>query len=984
MSGNLGFEDDFLQEMLGDFLDESDDILGGLNDNLLKLEEWAQSLKEGQTARCDDELMNEMFRGAHSLKGLSGMLGLTDINTLTHKVENLFDAARNDQLTLNRDIVPVIFQSIDKISNMVDCLKDADADPVDCEEVSASIHAILENSGVERELVASAETEAAFNEMKDAVDASAAVPEPAEAVDHFASIEDETDVASKYLGIFIDESEESLDVMSDLLIGKATEENTKSLMIQCHKIKGSAASLGLQRAAKMTHFMEDLLQELLHDKQDLTNAMVEAMLRCTDSLRAYVSSLKAGATPLADFNEAYSLLVASQAAAGGESEAGKAQVAGDVQEAVADTAGLSDAVRHEIAARAPFEGEGWIIQIVLEPDTPMPGLKASLALGRLSDLGSVFYSNPPESDVENVAELNCVTLGFTTDQDAETIRSRVQLAGIDHLEFHSLSSSASQSEPAQPASQASDSPAPNASTPETPSSETPSSETPSSETPSSETPTSEKPASDDAKQPKAKTPAAASEEKKKPTETLRVDIERLDHLMNLTGQLVINKARFIQIGDGLKSLTASKQASHSLINIVGIMDRLSAELDKDNEGRTHLDVDSLRSQTRRIRMDLEHVQREVTQFAKARAMINDLTETVHQLDRVTDGIQKTVMDTRMVPIGPLFRRFKRVIRDITRGNGKDINLVIRGESTELDKRMIDELGDPLIHMVRNCADHGIESPSDRAAAGKPSQGIVTLEAFHRGNSILIEIRDDGKGLDVEKIRTKAIEKGLLSASDAEKLTPHQVYQLIWEPGLSTAEKVTEVSGRGMGMDIVRTKIEDINGTVELDSKIGEGTTVTIKLPLTLAILPSLLVEIDGDVIAMPVESVTEIVRVEDQDLSTVHGLPTATIRGRVISVVNLSELFSWNQPPKVLTDEEQSIVVIGADGVEVGLVVDNLLGEEDIVIKSMAENYRNVDGIAGASILGDGRVSLILDVGAVLDMSAHHDATHESDKELVQ
>ena len=375
---------------------------------------------------------------------------------------------------------------------------------------------------------------------------------------------------------------------------------------------------------------------------------------------------------------------------------------------------------------------------------------------------------------------------------------------------------------------------------------------------------------------------------------------------------------------------------------------------------------------RRIHNELESVRRDVQSVVQARGSVNNLLEAIHQLDRIADGIQQNIMDTRMVPIGPLFTRFRRVIRDITRTNGKQIELVICGEKTELDKRMIDELGDPLIHMVRNSADHGIESPEVREAAGKPRCGTVKLDAFHRGNSIVIQVIDDGKGLDADRIRRKAVEKGLITEADADKMTRQQIFQLIWEPGLSTAEKVTEVSGRGMGMDIVKSKIEDLHGTVELDSQIGQGTTITIKLPLTLAILPSLMVDISGDAFAMPLEAVVEIVQVGPRDVQTVHGKWTARVRGRVVSLLRLAELFQWHAPGAAAESlqEGATLVIIGQEGRELGLVVDRVLGEEDVVIKSMAENYRNVQGIAGASILGDGRVSLILDIGALIEMAA--------------
>jgi two-component system chemotaxis sensor kinase CheA len=355
-----------------------------------------------------------------------------------------------------------------------------------------------------------------------------------------------------------------------------------------------------------------------------------------------------------------------------------------------------------------------------------------------------------------------------------------------------------------------------------------------------------------------------------------------------------------------------------------------------------------------------------------RTVLNDLSEAVHQLDRVSDGIQNTVMDTRMVPIGPLFARFKRVVRDLARGNDKQIALELLGESTELDKRMIDELGDPLIHLIRNSADHGIESPAERVAAGKPAQGRITLNAFHRGNRIVIRVSDDGRGLDPNRIRAKAIAKGLINEAEADRMTSQQIHQLIWQPGFSTAEQITEVSGRGMGMDIVRFKIDQLNGNVELFSEPGKGATFEFKLPLTMAILPSLMIVIADDVFAIPVESVVEIVRLSANDLPTVHSRPTARIRGRVISLVQLDELLTWNQPRAFQAAVERqgaTLVIIGAEGQELGLVVDNLLGEQDVVIKSLEENFEAVEGIAGASILGDGRVSLILDVAALVDMA---------------
>ncbi len=457
----------------------------------------------------------------------------------------------------------------------------------------------------------------------------------------------------------------------------------------------------------------------------------------------------------------------------------------------------------------------------------------------------------------------------------------------------------------------------------------------------------------------------------RPTETVRVDIDRLDHLMDLAGQLVINKAQFVQIGDRFRGSLGCKHSEQALNRISAELDRMGGQMVLRLDGEQSAAVqEGIRSHVRRIQNELEPLRREVEAFSRARVVVEDLFEAIHQLGRVSDGIQQSVMDTRMVPIGPLFARFRRVVRDITRANGKQARLEIRGENTELDKRMIDELNDPLVHLVRNSVDHGIESPEVREAAGKPREGTVTLDALHRGNSIVIEVRDDGKGLDADRILRKCLEKGMVTKADADKMTTQQIYQKIWEPGFSTAEKVTEVSGRGMGMDIVKSKIDDLSGTVDIASTPGQGTTITIKLPLTLAILPSLMVEIRGDVFAIPMEAVAEIVSVAPNQVNSVQGRQMACVRGRTVALLRLGNLLSFHGAgaDAAAPSAETTLVIVGEAGQEIGLAVDRVIGEEEVVIKSIADNFANVPGIAGASILGDGRISLILDIAGLVEI----------------
>ena len=326
----------------------------------------------------------------------------------------------------------------------------------------------------------------------------------------------------------------------------------------------------------------------------------------------------------------------------------------------------------------------------------------------------------------------------------------------------------------------------------------------------------------------------------------------------------------------------------------------------------------------------------------------------------------------MVPIGPLFNRFRRVIRDIAKSSGKQVNLVLRGDTTELDKRMVDELGDPLTHMVRNSVDHGIETPDIRTAAGKDPTGTVTLEARHRGNSIWIEVKDDGAGINLERVKAKIIEKELASPTQVEAMSDRELMQYILQPGFSTAQVVTDLSGRGMGMDIVVNKIEKLSGIIELDSTPGQGTHVTIKLPLTLAILTSMVARIGKGIYAIPLEAVAEIITVRRSEIQWIQRRQVVRIRDRVVPLAFFEDIFDTTQPDlqtEGRNREDLTLLIVGLETEKIGLVVDGLLGQEDVVIKSIAENYRNVRGIAGASIRGDGTISLILDVTALLELA---------------
>ncbi len=416
------------------------------------------------------------------------------------------------------------------------------------------------------------------------------------------------------------------------------------------------------------------------------------------------------------------------------------------------------------------------------------------------------------------------------------------------------------------------------------------------------------------KTPKTETKAKAkadTEENKAPSigveQTVRVDVRRLDHLMNLIGELVLGKNRLI---------------------------RIYGDVEERYDGEKFLE---------------------------------ELNQVVSSISAVTTDLQLAVMKTRMQPVGKVFNKFPRMVRDLSRELGKSIELIIEGEETELDKSIVEEIGDPLIHIIRNSCDHGIEPLEERRKLNKPETGKVQLSAYNEGNHIVIKISDDGKGLDPVMLKEKAIEKGVISERDAEGMSDREAFNLIFKPGFSTAKVVSNVSGRGVGMDVVKTNIEKLNGIIEIDSEVGVGTTQKLKIPLTLAIIQALLVGVQEEYYAIPLSSVLETVRISQDEIYTVDGKSVLRLRDEVLSLVCLSDIFKVDAILE--SNSDVYVVIIGLADQKIGVIVDYLIGQEEVVIKSLGYYLKNTRGIAGATVRGDGKITLIVDVGAMMDMA---------------
>ena len=343
--------------------------------------------------------------------------------------------------------------------------------------------------------------------------------------------------------------------------------------------------------------------------------------------------------------------------------------------------------------------------------------------------------------------------------------------------------------------------------------------------------------------------------------------------------------------------------------------------------------------------------------------LSDLMETLEQMDRVTGDLQNIVMKVRMVPVSAVFNRFPRMVRDVSKELGKDINLTIEGEETELDRTVIDEIGDPIMHLLRNSLDHGVESPDKREAKGKPRTGEVGLIARHEGNNVVIMITDDGAGIDANKIRRKAVEKGMISQSEADSLDDSDAVRLIFLPGFSTAEQITDISGRGVGMDVVRSKIEALSGHVDVETHIDEGSVFKIKLPLTLAIIQAMLVRVQEEMYAIPLTSIDSTINIEPSDIQTVQNKEVIVLRGEIIPIIRMEEAL---QVPHTKDSDEHFVVVVHAGEAKAGIVVDNLIGQQEIVIKTLGNLFAGLKLFGGATVLGDGRVALILDVATMI------------------
>lgn len=677
---------------------------------------------------------------------------------------------------------------------------------------------------------------------------------------------------NQYMEMFLDESREHLDSLDDGLMTLEKDPSELSILNDifrnAHTLKGMSATMGYTKIAELTHDMENILDALRKEQMEVTEDIIDTLLKCGDSLRQMVESIgEGGSEDVVDISE-----VAAKLSALLKGESTSAAPAATPSPAKAAPAELDNSMEYsdtdrEVIKKAKDSGlQAFHVKVTLVENCILKSARSYMVMNTLDQMGDVIKSVPPAEDLEQEKFEHDFDVAIVTDAEAKAIEEA--LMSISEIEKVEVTDAAKEMEAA-----AAPSPAPAAGALPVPA------------------------ASKAAVPADKKTKALAPEKKLRSGQSVRVDIEKLDTLLNLVGELVINKVRLGQIGT------------------------------------TH--------------------------------RLTELTETLEQMDRVTTDLQTVVMKVRMVPVGQVFNRFPRMVRDLAKELDKDINLTIEGEETELDRTVIDEIGDPLMHLLRNSLDHGIEHPDDREAKGKPRTGEVGLIARHEGNNVVIMVTDDGSGIDAEVIRRKAVEKGMISQDEADNLSDADAVRLIFLPGFSTAEKITDVSGRGVGMDVVRSKIESLGGHVDVETKIDEGSVFKIKLPLTLAIIQALLVRVEQEMYAIPLGSIDRTINITQEDIKTVQNKEVIVLRGQIIPIIRLGDVL--NVPREEGEEHDDIFVVVVHIGErKAGIVVDTLIGQQEIVIKTLGKLLAGLKVISGATVLGDGRVALILDVSALM------------------
>lgn len=696
---------------------------------------------------------------------------------------------------------------------------------------------------------------------------------------------------SQYLEIFIDESEEHLQTLSDCIMVLEKEPDNKDTINEvfraAHSLKGMAGTMGFKRMQHLTHDMENVFQEVRSDHIKVTSGMIDLLFKCLDALEGYVDNIKSTSDEGTEDNEVIiKELNDFIAKTEGAEETGNTETS-EAKEAAPESTQEEKAGQEKIELtndekKAIREAESngqhiYAMTVHIQKDCLLKAARAFLVFKAVEDFGQILVYRPSSQDIEDEKFEFDFSFFLASEEETDKIvaaaKAVSEIEKVDAEEIHLeeyLKEAAAQEE--QQAKEAA---------------------TEQKEAPAEVPKAAEK---------KAPAAAAKKQTNAKPVtgRTVRVDIEKLDALMNQVSELIIAKNSLVSISSN-ESGEYQNQSFH---------------------------------------------------------------EQIEYLERITTNLHESVMKVRMVPIESVVNKFPRMIRDLSRKLGKKMELYMTGEDTELDRTVVDQIGDPLQHLLRNSADHGLEDNATRVERGKPEVGSIFLKAFQEGNNVIIEVGDDGNGIDVAAVRDKAVERGVITAEQAENMSQKEIINLLFLPSFSMAKKITDISGRGVGLDVVKSNIEALGGDVEVRTKLGEGTTFIVRLPLTLAIIQALMVEIRDEKYAIALGSIANIESIPVNEIKYVQAQEVIHLRGAVIPLIRLDQVLDMEE--KQEEPENLTVVIVKKGDSLAGLVVDNLIGQQEIVIKSLGKYITNNKIISGATILGDGEVALILDVNTLM------------------
>lgn len=705
---------------------------------------------------------------------------------------------------------------------------------------------------------------------------------------------------SQYLEIFIDETQEHLqDLSQHLMILEEEPENADTIneiFRAAHSLKGMAGTMGYKRMQHLTHIMENVFSEIRNGKMNVTSDLVDILFDCLDALQAYLDNIQQTADEGTEDNEPIIARLNAFLESEGKPEEKPAPAPAVAEEAKeAQNSAPIDMKFEEFEVNAIKEALAkkfhvYKVDVKIDESCILKAARAFLVFKAIEELGEIVKSNPSVQDIEDEKfEFEFCIIMFSQEElekvtkAVENVSEIKEVKAVEITEAPQIASTEAAKEEKEPEE-----------------------ETKQESKAETETTAPAKANASAAATPaKAKTTAPGKTMPGKPvvSRSVRVDIEKLDVLMNLVSELIIAK-------NGLVSASSSSDGAKS----------------------------------------------------------QGFNEEIEYLERVTTNLHESVMKVRMMPIETVTQKYPKMIRDLSKKLNKQMKLYITGEDTELDRTVIDEIGDPLMHLLRNSADHGLENAELRVERGKDPVGNIYLNAFQDGNSVIIEVRDDGNGIDTEKVRNKALEKGTITQEQAEVMTDKDIVDLLFRPSFSTSEKVTDVSGRGVGLDVVKTKIEALGGDIDVKTALGEGSCFSIRLPLTLAIIQALMVELGEEKYAIPLETIQTIEDISVNDIKYVQSKEVINLRGSVIPIVRLDTILEIEPVQKEDDDDDNlTVVIINKGDKQAGLVVDRLIGQQEIVIKSLGKYINNNSKIiSGATILGDGEVALILDVNTLV------------------